>query len=164
MNPRPCAYIEVRRSLPVPRDEIPPHAHVVREIVRLWPLRDRCRGCTERSIPIATENQRTSYVAQMPSQGRNDGHQRVAKRVQVIGSSLEHVERKRDIDRKPSRVQRKFQFVWVIDVPVQIRFGEPPPPFLRFFRRARAIRIAIRRAPLGACKRSENGKTSKEQD
>jgi hypothetical protein len=60
----------------------------------------------------------------MPSERSKDGHQRVFKGVSVVGIAYENVERKGDIDGKPSPVQGEFELVFVIDVSVEVsRFG-----------------------------------------
>src|SRR5437868_9293859 len=62
----------------------------------------------------------------MPSQGSEDGYERVFKRVCVVTIAYENVERKRDIDGKPSPIQREFQLVSVIDLLVEVsRFRDP---------------------------------------
>jgi len=56
----------------------------------------------------------------MPSERSNDGHERVFKRIGVIGIAYENVQRERDIDGEPSSVQRELELISVIDLSVAI--------------------------------------------
>jgi hypothetical protein len=56
----------------------------------------------------------------MPSERRDNGYQRVLKGICVVVITYENVERKGDIDGKPSPVQREFKLVPVIDISVEI--------------------------------------------
>jgi hypothetical protein len=62
----------------------------------------------------------------MPSERKNDGHERVFKGIRVIGIANENVQRERDIDGEPSSVQRELELISVIDLSVEVRrFGAP---------------------------------------
>jgi hypothetical protein len=61
----------------------------------------------------------------MPSERSDDGYQRVLKRICVVVITHENVKRKRDIDGKPSSVQREFKLVPIIDLSVEVsRLGD----------------------------------------
>jgi hypothetical protein len=62
----------------------------------------------------------------LPAQRGEDGNQRVSKRVQLIGIAFEDIERKRDIDGKPSYVEGKLEFVAIVDVSIEV--GESGGP------------------------------------
>jgi hypothetical protein len=62
----------------------------------------------------------------MPSEGSKDGYECVFEGIGVIDIAYENVQRKRDIDGKPSHVQRELELVSIINVSVQVsRLGAP---------------------------------------
>jgi hypothetical protein len=56
----------------------------------------------------------------MPAERCEDGDEGVFKRIGVVDIAYENVQRKGDIDGKPSGVQREFEFVSVIDFAVEV--------------------------------------------
>src|SRR5579864_947994 len=84
-------YIKVGRNLPPARNKIAPNPHEIREIVALRSPRNPGNRPSERKIEISAQNRRPPRAAQMPSQRSEDGHQRVFKRVGVIGIAYENV-------------------------------------------------------------------------
>jgi hypothetical protein len=62
----------------------------------------------------------------MPSERSEDGHKCVFEGICVVDIAYENVQRKRDIDGKPSSVQREFELVSVINVSIGVnRLGGP---------------------------------------
>src|SRR5579862_5232784 len=56
----------------------------------------------------------------MPPHRGQHRYQRVAQRVEIVGIAFKYIERKRDIDGKPSDVERIFQLVPVKDFAIEI--------------------------------------------
>ena len=118
------AHVKIGSDSRVARDKVAAHAHDVDEISGLGSARDCGHRSAELKVEISAEKPRASDVVHVPAERSDDRHQRVLERVGVVSVAGEKIEGQRDVDRKPSTVEREFEFVLVIDVAVEVGWFE----------------------------------------